>query len=226
MKKKIYGVICIILAAATAAICFGCKSALQKREAELSELRDELMVAKTDRATVTLCSGIREDPFEIDGKSGNKTDFTVLTAVISDLGDDAIVNYKLTAGEKIYDGTLTRHPFKSSYSAELGERVKGSAVATLSCGEYSETIELKTVFTGDEISADEALKIAEKRLKSRIDGMTDKNALNAEVYVRYLENPISSAGGYYWYVAFCPQKYEVYAVLIDPITREITAVRE
>lgn len=56
--------------------------------------------------------------------------------------------------------------------------------------------------------------------------MKDKNALNAEVYVRYLENPISSAGGYYWYVAFCPQKYEVYAVLIDPITREITAVRE
>ena len=215
MKKKIYGVICIILATATAAICFGCKSALQKREAELSELRDELMVAKTDRATVTLCSGIREDPFEIDGRSGNKTDFTVLTAVISDLGDDAIVNYKLTAGEKIYEGTLTRHPFKSSYSAELGERVKGSAVATLSCGEYS-----------DEISADEALKIAEKRLKSRVDGMTDKNALNAEVYVRYLENPISSAGGYYWYVAFCPQKYEVYAVLIDPITREITAVRE
>ena len=59
-----------------------------------------------------------------------------------------------------------------------------------------------------------------------VSSAPDKNALNAEVYVRYLENPISSAGGYYWYVAFCPQKYEVYAVLIDPITREITAVRE
>ena len=226
MKKRISSVICMILAVAIAAFCLGCKTPLEKREAELSELRDEFMIAKTERATITLCSGKRENPFEIDGKSSEKIDFTVLTAVITDLDEDAEVSYKLVADGKTFEGALSKHPFKNSYSVELGDRVTGEATATVTSGEYSETVELKTVLTGEEITADEALKIAEKRLKVRIDEMTDGNALNAEIYVRYIENPISSAGGYYWYVAFCPQKYEVYAVLIDPLTREITAVRE
>ena len=76
------------------------------------------------------------------------------------------------------------------------------------------------------IGAEEALEIAEIRLKDRIKEHTSGGTLNAEIYIRFLENPISSEGGYYWYVAFVPDKYEVYAVLIDPITREIAAVRE
>ena len=226
MKKKILGMACLIMAISAVAFCFGCKSPLEKREAELSELRDELMVAKTERMTVTLCSGTRENPFEIDGKSGDKTDFTVLTAIFSGLSDNAEMSYRLVANDRTYEGQLSKHPFKNSYSIELDERIKGAATATITSGDFSETIDMKSVFTGEEISADDALVIAEKRLKTRIDGMKEGKTLNAEVYVRYIENPISSAGGYYWYVAFCPEKYEVYAVLIDPITREITAVRE
>ena len=96
----------------------------------------------------------------------------------------------------------------------------------MTCDGYAENFELMSVRTEEMIDAAAALEIAEIRLKDRIKEHTVSGELNAEIYIRFLENPISSEGGYYWYVAFVPEKYEVYAVLIDPLTREIAAVRE
>lgn len=226
MKIKRLRTIIALALAATALACSGCATPIEKRSKQLSELRDELMLAKSDRATVSLCSGVREKPFEIDGESGAKTEFTVVTATINAVADGAEVTYSLSTDGSTYEGTLEKHPFKGSYSVELDERLRNAASLTLKSGSYEENFELKSVLTGEEITADEALTIAEKRLKTRVEKMTTDGKLNAELYVRFIENPISSAGGYYWYVAFCPEKYTVYAVLVDPLTREIIAVRE
>ena len=71
-----------------------------------------------------------------------------------------------------------------------------------------------------------ALETAEIRLKDSLKKLREDGELKAEIYVRFTENPISADGGYYWYVAFVPDKYTVYAALIDPVTKEIAAVRE
>lgn len=52
---------------------------MEKRERNLSELRDEVMVAAGDGMKISLISGVREDPFVIDGAPGEKKPFTVVT---------------------------------------------------------------------------------------------------------------------------------------------------
>ncbi len=47
-----------------------------------------------------------------------------------------------------------------------------------------------------------------------------------EIYVRLIPNPVNAAGGYFWYVAFVDINKETVAVLIEPESLEIVAVRE
>lgn len=221
--KKILSVIfclfCLFLVA--------CVPPLEKREPNLSELRDVVLTASNDKMSVTLMSGVREEPFVIDGATGEKQPFTVVTITPSGFRDSATFSYELRIGDVTHNGGFSKHPFKNTWSFEIAERVTDSAALTVTSGaDYAENFELKSVKTDAVISAEEALEIAEIRLKNRIKEMTEGGVLRAEVYIRFLENPISSDGGYYWYVAFVPDKYVVYAVLIHPETKEIVAVRE
>ena len=221
MKK----LICLILCFFTLFL-LACDSPMEKRERNLSELRDEVMVAAGDGMKISLISGVREDPFVIDGAPGEKKPFTVVTITPDGFNENAAFSYSLYIGESKFEGNFSKHPFKNTWSFEISERAEGSAALTVTCDGYAENFELKSVRTEEMIDAAAALEIAEIRLKDRIKEHTVSGELNAEIYIRFLENPISSEGGYYWYVAFVPEKYEVYAVLIDPLTREIAAVRE
>lgn len=221
--KKIFAVILVVL---STVLAVACEPLIEKREANLSELRDTVMTGSDERVSVTLISGKREDPFVIDGEiAEQKTDFTVIT-VKGSFDESVDLSYRLSANGETYEGVLSRHPFKSSYSVELAVRTVGEASVLISGGDYAQNLQLSSVITPETISADEALEIAEARLSKSIDEMTDDGELCAEIYIRLLENPISSEGGYYWYVAFVPEKYVSYAVLIHSQTREIVAVKE
>lgn len=222
MKRLLSLFLCLI----TVLPASGCASAIEKRERNLSELRDELMIASSDKMKVTLISGEREDPFVIDGTPGEKTSFSVITITPHGFSDNAEFAYTAYIGEEKLEGKFSRHPYKNTYSVELVARAVGSAAVTVTSDGYAENFELKSVKTDDMISASVALETAEIRLKDRIKELTAGGELKAEIYVRFTENPISGDGGYYWYVAFVPEKYTVYAVLIDPVTKEIAAIRE
>ncbi len=221
--KKTYVILITVMLAIVAC---GCESAMEKREASLSELRDEVLVGGDENVTITLNSGNRENPYVIDGlPSSERTDFSVITVDGSFNGEEEL-GYVLRVGEQSYEGKLQKHPFKNSYSTELAVRSPSTVTITLSGANFAGNYELKSVITDATISANEALEIAEERLKNSIKRMTVDGRLNAEVYVRLLKNPISASGGYFWYVAYVPEKYSVYAVLIHSETREIAAIRE
>jgi hypothetical protein len=205
---------------------FGCKSAIEKREANLSELRDEVLVGGDESVKITLSSGIRENPFVIDGTpSLERTEFSVVI-VEGDFGGEEELSYTLRSGEKTYEGKLTKHPFKDSYSVEISEKTLSFAAFTLSGHNFAGNYELKSVKTEETITATEAVEIAEERLKNSIKKFSDGGKINAELYVRLIKNPISAEEGYFWYVAYAPEKYTVYAVLINSSSRDIVAVRE
>lgn len=223
MKKKLF-IVCIFAFAAML-IC-GCDSLIEKRASIISELRDVAMCASGKLWSVELISGTREEPFDIDGVSEEKTDFTVVT--LTPLGEDnAEYSYELRYGESVYRGEFSQHPFKKTFSFELAVRVEGSAaLAVMSSDGSAETFALSEVRGDEEIDATVALEIAEIRLKDSIRSFSSGGKLNCEIFVRYIKNPINGDGGYYWYVAFVPERYVVYAVLIDPVTKEVVAVRE
>lgn len=221
MKKLLSLIVCVLCV-----LLVACDTPIEKREPNLSELRDEVMTAQSEQMKISLMSGVRENPFVIDGVPGEKTPFTVVTITPTGFGETTVFSYAIYLGEEKMEGTFSKHPFKNTWSFEIPHKASGNVALTITADGYAENFNLASVKTSDMIDAAEALEIAEIRLKDRVKALTSDGKLNAEIYIRFLENPISSEGGYYWYVAFVPDKYEVYAVLIDPVTREIAAVRE
>ena len=216
----------MLLSAIVALSFFGCETTMEKRMENISELRDEVLVGGDEKITVTLNSGFRENPFVIDGSSSlERTDFSVIT-VEGDFSGEEELGYTLYLGETTYEGKLLKHPFKNSYSVEIAVRSQKKASITLSGVNFANNYELNSVKKEETISAKEALEIAEERLKRSVKSVIADGKLNAEVFIRLLKNPISAEEGYYWYVAYAPEKYVVYAVLIHSQTREIVAVRE
>ncbi|MBR2989295.1 MAG: hypothetical protein IKC64_06210 [Clostridia bacterium] len=195
----------------------GCSGELERNYNRISEIRDELMVGNGSNFSVEVISGVRENPFVIDGKSSGKRDFTVVT-VKGEFSPDKPVQYSLTYNGIKYDGTLDKHPLKNSYSTELNVVIKGEVEITVYHADKSEKVSAKSVKRDDTITCERALEIARTKLGKRMN--------DGELYIRYIVNPISTAQGYYYYVAVCPDEDEVYAVLIDEINGQIVAVRE
>ncbi len=183
------------------------------------------MLGESEKFSVTLISGERENPFEVNGQTGEKTDFTVVTLSPKEEGEYNFT-YLIKIGEEILSGKFTPHPFKNTYSFEVNKRAVGTTFLSINDGEKDYELNLSSIKTEQILSPSDALDIACHRLKNSIESVTSDGKLNAEIFIRYIENPISSEKTYFWYIAFAPEKYTTFAVLIDPVSGEIVAVRE
>lgn len=196
-----------------------CSKGLGKHEKNVSEYRDNVYIGADDAFTLEAMTGYRETPFEIDGKSGNKADFCLVTVSPKEFDPTVCYSYKLTIGGVEYKGECVKHPFANTYSFEVAARCDENSFSVEINGR---SIDLISVKNEQFISPEKAFEIAYKRLK---DSDIIKNG-KYEIYIRLIKNPVNSTGGYFWYIAFVDEEQETCAVLLQPETMEITAVRE
>lgn len=226
MKRKfsIAAIISAILMCAVLGMS-GCgKTQLSKYGENISELREHLFAAESAEYKITAISGVREDPYELNGVSGAKRDFTVITVTPAVFAPDKTYRYTATIGDSTFEGSLMPHPFAQSLSVDIPMAATEDFSVTVGCGE-EQTFELKNSVPGDLISAEKAFGIALEKLKNEIKRFKTKNKLNAEIYVRLMENPIDGNGGYFWYVSFVGEDKTTVAVLLKGETGEVSAVR-
>jgi len=198
----------------------GCDNGLTKHQKLVSEYRDDYLVGSSESFCAEAVTGYRENPFSIDGiSSENKTDFFLLTLTPKSYDPTREYGYSVNIAGKTYEGSFNKHPFENTYSFELNVRLSGGTVAVTVDGEE---ISLTSIKTEQFITPEKAFEIAVDRLDSTAIVKGGKY----EIYVRLIENPINASGGFFWYVAFVDESGETVAVLIQPETLEIVAVRE
>ena len=208
--KKIF-----LFIAVTAAVCITLLSACNRFDTKnVSEFRDQVFEGKTEEYEVTLISGYRENPFVIDGHCDKKADFTLITVKMLSPLPNAELTCEMIAGDKQFEGKMNKHPFEDTYSFEANVRVSEAPVLKINGTE----IGLQSVRGEDFIDGEKAYNVAYSKLS---DSPIIVNG-EYEVYVRLIENPVNSQGGYYWYVAFVDGNYTA-AALIDPVTAEVIA---
>lgn len=120
MKKLISLILCFFTL-----FLLACDSPMEKRERNLSELRDEVMVAAGDGMKISLISGVREDPFVIDGAPGEKKPFTVVTITPDGFNENAAFSYSLYIGESKFEGNFSKHPLKTPGPLKFPKGQKG-----------------------------------------------------------------------------------------------------
>lgn len=203
----------------TVALC-ACSSPLDKYADKISELRTGVYEGGNEYYDATAVTGIREDPFLIDGKPGKTINFTVVTIRPKVFDPTAKYTFKANLDGKEYSGPLNKHPFEESFSADIACKTSSSALTFTVIGGSESTLVLNSVIGENFINAEKAFELGFGKLKGAVEGLTDY-----ELYIRLIKNPLGDDGNYYWYVAFVT-KDNTYAVLINAVTTEIVASRE
>lgn len=227
MGKK--GFFCFFILIATAALCCfgltGCsKSELDKYSSKVSELREYLYAGENDDYKVTAISGVREEPYELNGISCAKRNFTVITVTPKSFAPNKTYKYTATVNGATYQGDLMPHPFAQSLSVDIPTVASSGFELTVSC-DGDRTLKLENAIKGDNIGAQKAFGIALNKLKAELKKFKVKGKLNAEIYVRIMENPIDGSGGNFWYVSFVSEDRSTVAVLLRAETGEVAAIR-
>ena len=228
MKKviKIALVSVCLIAVLSAAACAKGDDVLMQ---SVSEYRNSVLVGKNERFSAEIISGYRENPFEIDGKSGEKSDYTLITITPSRAMSDKTLSVSLSADGKKTEGNAVRHPYKDSYSFEFMSKTEcQSAVLTVSDGNSDCEIELSCVRKEGEISGYDAMKATLNELSESLAPYMSDGKFNGEIFIRYVSNPIGDDGKYYWYVSFVPEVApdKTIASLVDVVSGRITASRK
>ena len=225
MKKKLK--FCIVITA-IAVLCLSlaaCNTLTEKYYSSISEIRDAVYEGAGDGYTVTIVSGVHEQPFKPDGAVGEKTDFTVITLKPDEFMPGSLYTYNIAINGESYSGLLSMHPFGESYSAEIPARTHESALSlSIRYSGKDETVELIGVLTENDITADNALETALSALESDLSDKRRGNAFDCEIYIRFIPNPINADGGYYWYVAFVSEDSAL-AVLLDRATGDVVGIK-
>lgn len=226
MRKKLFNSLIVAITVFTALTITACgKGNLDKYSKNIAELRERLYAAEDADYKVRAISGVREDPYEIDGVVAGKREFTVITVTPSDYRPDVNYRYRVTVGDKTYEGDMLPHPFAQSISADIAAAAKAGFTFTL-IGDGERSYEMKDSVSGGVISAEKAFSIALNKLKPQLRRFRERGKLNAEIYVRLVENPIDGSGGYYWYVSFVGSGRDTVAVLLRGETGEVGAIRK
>lgn len=221
MKKRIAILVTILCSAAVLAAIFlaTCSvSNIKKNYEHISDYRYVALRLTNEQYTLDVISGVRETPYELDGKCAeNKTEYTVFTIKPASDFDATDVTLSVTIGETEYELKPAKHPFKESYSVEIA--------AALEEG----TVELPVTLCGETVTATAPITEGidgEKALAVALDavGGVQKDWGDYEIYLRLSENTVTAAGGWYWYVAFVHGE-NTDSVLINAANGEISAIR-
>lgn len=206
-------------------MCFCLTSCSSKGEnlVNISEKDELLYCQEDDNFFVTLCIGKRENPYVVDGQSSDLIDFAVLTAIKKNVNISANdANYKITVDGREMTGKFEVNPFDGSFVVDLLNVGDNPALINveIKLGGKSYSYELTSALDEQAITADEALSLAWGELKKCENDITQNGSLRFEIYVRLMKN---SGQIPLYYVSAINQQDQVFALIIDPNTKQVIA---
>lgn len=212
-NKKLCMLFAAIMTAATVWLLSACAADPMEN---VSERRSGYFTASDDMFTVTVVSGVRENPYTADGKAGELKPYTLVTVAPKTFDVDAVYTYTAKTKKGEFGGALTVHPFAASFSAEFDSETTGAFTVTIKSGSSSREYRPSSLVTPNMISYDRAIEAAGKVL--------DPAKGSREVRVRMIENPIGGEG-LCWHVAYYYKDGKNIGALIDPVSAKPIAVK-
>lgn len=214
----------------SAAVLASCANVNQAIWDNISEVYHGVYEGSSDKASLKVITGVREKNFVMDGISGSTADFTVITltpAAGFTVAEGGKYAYTFTFNEKPYEGEFAEDKVSGKPAAEIKLNMGngGDVTVTVTAGETSTEVTVKSVMGADIIPYTAALDLAKQEFKAEIEALFSGGKLNCEIYIRYVAGSDTAANDYYWYVAFLQSDKKFFAALIDPNTSAILAKR-
>ena len=187
----------------------------------VSELRNNIFIAKNETFSLRIYSVCKESPYQADGiprECVTRTEVYLLAP-----SGDKICNLSFSDGKQSYGGEMSYDSVKAEYYYSCTLDI--SACKTLSCHvEYGDEVldfTAHSVLTETTLSPQavlETLRTAEAELFA---SMTDKYGFTGEIYLRLIYEDAP-----FYYVGVISRNGEIYAFLMNAETGKILAKRQ
>ena len=221
--RKIRCIICVSILFLVVVLC-SCSSKIDEYDKVISEIRANHYVGSINDNSVYAVTGEREKDYKVDGVSGERVDFFILTVegVYS-----AIPKCEIILDGVEHKGVMQKHPFADSYSFEIAQKIDSNEVTVcLEIGNEKSEIMLVSVLSSESKTTDFAFEVAKKELDESIKNHLKNGVFDGEVYIRIIPNPTQDDGKYFWYVAFYKNASECYCALVDCESGEVVATKK
>lgn len=205
-------------------ICFCAMNSYCKKEEGLetyvSEARTLSYVGSSDDFTLKANYGYKENPFEKDGKVGEKV--YALTFKLDGISLSPSTYYlSFDYNETQYKDKFTLSASNGySVSFEINDFSSKEFEVNIICGSTLQNIKLTSIVPENTLSYTEALNKLKESQSELIGVYYEAEEFNAEIYARILVKEDKP----YWYIAFAT-KDDLKALLVDGFTGEVLAIR-
>ncbi|MCL2176788.1 MAG: hypothetical protein FWB72_02415 [Firmicutes bacterium] len=187
----------------------------------VSEIQYSVWTGSNTDYTVSVVTGRRETPFNIDGRStATMTDFTVITMTPTNRPEaEQTFTFTLTVANNNFNGTFVTNPFGDNFFADLSQMLgqHASIAIRIVMGEDTQNITLQQQNTSEMITGYEVLEIAQREFSQLFEN------INFEILIKFVQDPLGAKDTFFWYIALVNAENQFNALLINPITREIVA---
>lgn len=173
-------------------------------------------------ATLKVSSGIRENPYNLDGVHNEMQPFALLIFKTSITNAES-PSYIATIDGVEYQGVLEFNPCDNTFATDLQislnntSNIKVSVQVNDNDFEFAPTNQNTTWV----LSFSEALDKGLEEVKDTIKELTSKGKFNGECYVRVISDTACILKDFYYYVTVVDTNGNIYSVVIDCKSGEI-----
>lgn len=216
--KKITLLFCLL---AMPALLCACKTNIKSDVVNhTSDIRFNIFVGQADGVSANLMCGLRENPYNYDGKSCKKTDFGVITTTLA-VHPTENVHFTITVNGVSQSGVLDENPYNHTFMADIEKIVDDESAVFLTIEGVVENMQLVCVSADWAVQYGDALDIAINALEDEIKSAYQNGKFCAECYLKIVLDQSNVDNPYYWCFMIVHQSGEKQTIIFDVQTGEI-----
>jgi len=200
----------------------------------LSDKRTTLFIGQTDTLHASFTSGMREEPYEQDGKAKQMVLFGIVKARFMPTRQEQTLPFTLTQGETTLHGILEKSPYENAYYYDIEQHLNGQTDCTLTlqiAETETATLTLACLSCTWQVDADKAIELATKRMEAlhafRIGFLHKKvfgiSSNDLESRLQLLSNDTPLLTHHFWHFSILSKTSIVFSCVIDPTSGQILA---
>ena len=176
-------------------IATGCSMDAQELASQSISEKVQVYFSGVGDFTANINSGIREEPYKYNGKTGELKDFSIVTLNVG--VDEKYIQAEIIINDKSSNILLEQDLLTSEHVVDLGYKVKEEDKITI---KYKEgVVDLECRSKNFEINCEQALEIGIQTFNEELETLVSKKKLSAECYLRIIDNPEDKFNRLFWY---------------------------
>lgn len=194
MKKLFYVLSVFLFCVFVLASCQTSNLSLVKKN--LSEESIHIYSGKTELYYVTLTTGKREEPYQVDGVSRKKVEFAVVNITFFKAQSKATVEFEISINGNISNHLAEKNPITNTYMFDLEMHLAETHQILLTTSKQQAELTCKS--STFNVDHNKAIEIGTELLKDKIDFVLEKKG-SFEVFLKLATAPNNYDDKFVWY---------------------------